>query len=70
MLAFVRGYDMSVSPYKGARSAENTYKYELGRARRDYSCGIMLLCMQVLENLAASLPYLFSYLTYHVKVLT
>ena len=37
VLAFVRGYDVSVSPPKGTRSAENTYKYELGRARRDNS---------------------------------
>ena len=40
VLAFVRGHDVSVSPHKGARSAENTYKYELGRARRDNSSGI------------------------------
>ena len=60
MLAFVRRYDVSVSPPKGTRSAENMYKYELDRARRDNSSGILLLCMQVVENLAASLSYLLS----------
>ena len=40
MLAFVREYDVSVSPPKGTRRAENKYKYELGRARRDNSSGI------------------------------
>ena len=40
VLAFVRGYEVSVSPPKGTRSAENTYKYELGHARRGNSSGI------------------------------
>ena len=40
VLAFVRGYDVSVLPPKGTCSAENTYKYELGCARRDNSSGI------------------------------
>ena len=40
VLTFVCRHGVSASPPKGTRSAENTYKYELGHARRGNSSGI------------------------------
>ena len=65
---------MSVSPRKGARIAENTYKYELGRARRDITAVAFVIVHAGGGNLAASFSVLYllstSSLSYSVKVLT